>query len=134
MGEAIVETSERAVYIRRWLVTWDGPEPDSDGLLDRAMAGDGIVLASDIDDLDDMVIVQVVTDTQEIAAEKALDRPAPLWSVTRASVERMAGRPISADEAERIIKAIEYSTINECIDAAVDQVVGLTFTEEDDHG
>jgi hypothetical protein len=61
---------------------------------------------------------------------KARVAAAPLYAVTRDMAEELAGRVITDGEAARIAKAIEYSTVSECVSEAVFQVCGSA--EEDD--
>jgi hypothetical protein len=49
----------------------------------------------------------------------------PLYTVTRETAEELAGREITDDEAARIAKAIEFSTVADCVSEAVFQVCGL---------
>ena len=53
-----------------------------------------------------------------------------LWKVTRETAEGLAGRKITDEEAARIARAIEYSTVHECVSEAVYQVCGLTEDQE----
>lgn len=55
-----------------------------------------------------------------------------LYSITRADVEDLAGRSVTDTEAERIARAIEHSTVGECVAAAVEQVVGVDELDEED--
>lgn len=67
----------------------------------------------------------------ELTALRALaeavrgELPPPVWYVPRDAVEEMAGREITDEEATRIGRAIENSTVGECVSAAVEQVCGL---------
>lgn len=46
--------------------------------------------------------------------------------------EEMAGREITDEEAARIAKAIEYSTVGECVSEAVFQVCGMPADNDED--
>jgi hypothetical protein len=56
---------------------------------------------------------------------QAADWLRPVYAVTREKVEELAGREVTAEEYARIAMAIEFSTIGECVSAAVDQVIDL---------
>ena len=56
---------------------------------------------------------------------QAADWLRPVYAVTREKVEELAGREVTAEEYARISIAIEFSTIGECVSAAVGQVVDL---------
>lgn len=69
--------------------------------------------------------------TAESARESARPRLV-LYSVTREMAEEMAGREITDEEAARIAKAIEYSTVGECVSEAVFQVCGMPADNDED--
>lgn len=48
----------------------------------------------------------------------------PVYVVTREAVEERVGRLLTDDEAEQIGKCIEFSSVDDCIDGAVEQVIG----------
>jgi hypothetical protein len=57
------------------------------------------------------------------AGFEAVDRSdLTVWRVTAADLDRLAGYELSGDELERITVAIDHSTANESIEAAVAQI------------
>ncbi len=54
-----------------------------------------------------------------------------LYTFTREMAEGLAGRKITDEEAIRIRKAIEFSTISECVSEAVFQVCGLADDDDE---
>lgn len=56
----------------------------------------------------------------------------PVYAVTRPMLEELAGREVTDEEAARIGRCIEHSTVGECIGGAVEQVCGLPDDDEDD--
>jgi hypothetical protein len=55
----------------------------------------------------------------------------PLYVITREDVEVRAGRPITDDEAHDIAKCIEFSSVGECIEGAIEQVIGVLDDTDD---
>lgn len=76
---------------------------------------------------DDMSLQEIAGEVITMVAE---DEDQPVYVVTRARIEELAGREVTAEEFARIAKCIEFSTIDECVMGAVEQVTGLP--EEDD--
>lgn len=56
----------------------------------------------------------------------------PIFTYTREQAEIRAGRAITDDEAERIARAVEHSTVYEAIDGAIEQVCGLADDDDAD--
>lgn len=55
-----------------------------------------------------------------------------IFTYTREQAALRAGRAITDDEAERIARALEHSTIWEAIDGAIEQVCVLADEDEDE--
>jgi hypothetical protein len=53
-----------------------------------------------------------------------------LYKFTREMAEGLAGRKITDEEAIRVAKAIEFSTVADCVSEAVFQVCGLADNED----
>lgn len=54
------------------------------------------------------------------------------YGVTRPMLDELAGRPVTDEEFARLRKALEFSTISECVRSAVEQVTGLADEDEED--
>lgn len=54
----------------------------------------------------------------------------PAYAVTRPRIEELAGREVTDEEFARIAKAISFSTVDECVMGAVEQVTGPADDED----
>lgn len=86
-----------------------------------ALVGDGFCIEGSVDDLRRFLL----------DALAVLPGGQVLYAVTRGDVEERAGRPVTDDEADRIGRAIEHSTVSECVEGAVEQVVGFDDLDDD---
>lgn len=126
---AVTETDSTA----QWGEVIVGKRWNHDGhLIPRDLDGDVlVVLPDDMDDVpgavnkDGLTAIALIDLARHIVAEYGDRDDMIAWSVTYADLDNTAGREVTEDEADTIARAIEHSTVNECVSAAVEQVCGL---------
>jgi hypothetical protein len=76
-------------------------------------------------------------DIQHGAEEDALAGDGPreiLFTVTRELASEIAGREITDDEADRLVKALPFSSIPDAVSEVVSAVCGYPDEDEDEDG
>lgn len=81
----------------------------------------------------DLLSAEDLTDAEFVELRRMAHADQTVWRVTREDITATAQEsgyvtPITDDQFERIAKAIDYSSVSECINGALEQV--LTYRED----
>lgn len=74
---------------------------------------------------------RIVKAVRDATGEPEPRRDRTAYRFTYADLDRVVGRTLTDEEVAQITRALANSTIGECVDAAVEQVVGLEEDDED---